>query len=67
MEYPQEIVYKDGNKVAFLYYATKQDALQASKIAIQKASYKASQGYDFGFNIPGTISKVGKYFEVIIP
>ena len=74
MEYPQEpadmpepISSREGCKVGWRTYSTEQEAEKASAYWRKLASYKWSQGYDFGYQVPGAIRKVENGFEVTIP
>jgi hypothetical protein len=51
------------------YYDKKADANKASKIAIKQGAYKASQGYDFGYQSVGSInfSESDKMYVVVLP
>jgi hypothetical protein len=56
-EYPEPIDLTCGCKVSWRRYATKQQAEEASKVAAEERSYQLEQGYDFGYQWPGDISK----------
>jgi hypothetical protein len=71
MEYPKAITSRSGNKVGWLYYKTKKDAIAASKLAVIEAEHKSALGYDFGYLWPGSIRQTfvdgKKLWEVVIP
>lgn len=74
MEYPKEpanmpksVDTRVGCKVAWETYATEEEAAIASDYWRKLAIYKAIQGYDFGYCVPGEIRKVDKGFEVTTP
>jgi hypothetical protein len=72
-KYPPHDESRSGAKVGWLYYKRHADAKAASAIAKSEAEYLARAGYDFGYCMPGTITKVtdgSKYaglWEVCIP
>lgn len=74
MTYPKEQGLRVGIKVAWRYYDSKEDAEKASKAANHNAAIQWEQGYDFGYQVPGSIRLVptdakenaGRY-EVCIP
>ena len=53
--YPPAIRQEGGCKVGWLWYATRDEAEQASKVAVDEANHKAWLGYDFGYCVPGEI------------
>lgn len=70
--YPKSADEYQGCKVGWLYYTNESDAKAASAAAIHNAAIKESQGYDFGFQSPGSIKLVnqGEYaglYSVCIP
>lgn len=52
---PKEVDLRSGCKVSWYYYATKEEAEAAAKIARHNADIDESLGYDFGYCWPGTI------------
>lgn len=74
-KYKQYPKYKDlrvGIKVSWYYYESEDDAKLASEAAKHNAQIQWAQGYDFGYQSPGYITKYkeGPYaglFEVCIP
>lgn len=68
MPYPKEQDFTVGCKVSWYIYDKKEDAEAASKAARNNAIIYAHMGYDFGFQSPGSITKLkdGRY-EVCIP
>jgi hypothetical protein len=47
-----------GNKVGWLYYDTRENAIKAAAVARLEATAKEAQGYDFGYSIPGEVAEV---------
>lgn len=64
---------KAGCKVGWEFYSTYDEALEASKKAKKEAARKFALGFDFGYQVPGAISKLNDHPEygdcwmVIIP
>lgn len=52
--YPARDGYRSGCKVAWHYYRDRATAEEASKAAIHNGVIKAGQGFDFGYNAPGS-------------
>jgi len=48
-----------GCKVGWCYYKDEKVAREAAKIAQHNARIAASEGYDFGYCSPGSVTKVG--------
>ena len=67
-EYPEHTVKREGCKVSWYNFATKQLANKASKVALHNAKIRASQGFDFGYCYPSNITeeKDGTY-TVCVP
>lgn len=66
--YPQEVRYRGGCKVSWLYYKDRATAEIASKVAIKDGVRQAERGYDFGYCSPGSIRETDDgLFEVCIP
>ena len=68
-DYPQPCKVEVGCKVMWYYYDKQSDAKKASKIAIKHGAYKASQGFDFGYQSVGSInfSEPEKMYVVVLP
>lgn len=56
-----------GCKVGWEWYEKKSDAKKVSAWAKKMASYKAAQGYDFGYQSPGVIQKDPDGYAVCVP
>lgn len=68
MQYPQEEDSRCGCKVSWYYYKDRAMAEKAAEAAKHNAILDAQRGYDFGFQSPGTITKMKNgLFEVCIP
>ena len=65
--YPKYDSVKSGNKVSWIYYTSKDKALEASEVAKHNAEIKLAQGYDFGYQAPSSVEEVDGRFEVCIP
>lgn len=66
--YPENYISREnGCKVGWLTYATLDLAEECSKIAKENATYLSSKGYDYGFQVPGSITKVETGWMVVIP
>lgn len=55
--YPQPVRQQVGAKVSWMTFDTHEKAMQASVTAEQIASTKWMRGFDFGYQIPGRITK----------
>lgn len=66
-EYPRPLKINSGCKVSWYSYATLEEAKECSEAAISNARIKSYQGYDFGYQCPGDISKSDNGWEVCIP
>lgn len=68
LPYPKEDDSRCGCKVSWYIYKDRAAAEEAAKAAKHNARIDAARGYDFGFQSPGSISKLedGR-FEVCIP
>lgn len=55
--YPQPLRQQTGAKVSWMTFDTHEKAMQASLTAEQIAASQWMQGYDFGYQIPGRITK----------
>lgn len=68
MKYPPgEVAIRTGCKVSWRTYATKAEAERCAKAARHNAVDLAAMGYDFGYQMPGSISKVTLGYEVVLP
>lgn len=70
--YPAAQGSREGCKVGWLFFENKETAYEAAEIAKQEAIRKGDLGYDFGYQVPGSVSvmRAGQYegmFEVCIP
>jgi hypothetical protein len=65
--YPKYDDSRSGNKVGWLYYTSKDKALEASGVAKHNAEIRWAEGFDFGYQSPGSIREVDGRFEVCIP
>jgi hypothetical protein len=54
-DYPEPQETRIGIKVRWYYYTTKEDAEKAAEIAKREAAVRWEQGYDFGYQSPGSI------------
>lgn len=66
-DYPEPVKIDSGCKVGWMYYSDLADAEACSKLARLEAGRKESDGYDFGYQVPGQIQKVDNLFMVTIP
>lgn len=68
MGYPEADDLRVGCKVSWRIYGDRKDAEECAKAARHNADIKASQGYDFGWCMPGSIDKLDDgRFEVCLP
>jgi hypothetical protein len=58
---------RHGCKVGWNTYATEAEAKAAAEWAKVEEQRKAELGYDFGYQSPGSISKVPRGWEVVMP
>jgi len=66
-DYPPAQSQRSGCKVGWLCYDSHDDAVKASRVAVEEAKHMANLGYDFGYQVPGSIRKIGDRHEVVIP
>ena len=67
-QYPEgEINIRNGCKVGWLTFPTEELASECSKSAIYNAEILRSKGYDFGYVVPGSVTKIENGWEVVIP
>ena len=72
-DYPVPDDTRSGCKVSWYYYSNADDAQKASQIAEATAKRLESQGFDWGFQVPGTVNRLGEgsvhpgMWEVCIP
>jgi hypothetical protein len=64
---PKALRERVGCKVEWRVYAAENDARIAAKIATLWAEEKERQGYGFGLQCPGSITKVADGWEVCFP
>ena len=57
-DYPAPQDRRIGIKVRWFYYAEEEDAKKAAEVARREAPVREAQGYDFGYQSPGSITKV---------
>jgi len=67
--YPSEdlIGQRGGIKVSWLLYSSEEGANACSPVAYSEGLRWASEGYDFGYQCPGSVRKVADGWEVVIP
>lgn len=65
--YPKPASMRSGCKVSWYTYSAKAAAYSASLIARDNAKILEAQGYDFGYQSPGSVAKVKDGYEVVIP
>lgn len=65
--YPPYLRTESGNKVGWHFYATLAEAKVAARVAEREASRLEALGYDWGYQTPGRIEKIGDEFKVTIP
>jgi hypothetical protein len=54
---PEPVSYEVGSKIVWNHYATEEEAKIASAyFGGPHAQYRLSQGFDFGYQVPGTIT-----------
>lgn len=56
--YPKPLKQESGCKVGWMFYATREEAEECSRIAQEEAAHKSNIGYDFGWSWPGSIEKM---------
>jgi hypothetical protein len=67
-QYPEgEIARRNGCKVGWLTFPTKELASKCSESAIYNAEILRNKGYDFGYVVPGSVTKIENGWEVVIP
>ena len=68
MQYPPCQASRCGIKVGWRSYADKTDADKCAEAARHNAEIDRADGFDFGYNAPGSISQTDDgLFEVCIP
>jgi hypothetical protein len=68
MEYPSADDYRSGIKVGWRTYKTREEADRCATAAKHNAIIDRAAGYDFGYNMPGTVEATADgRFEVCIP
>jgi len=55
MKYPNPVATRNGHKVSWNYYRTKDEAEECAKAAYHNSFIAESEGYDFGYCSPGSI------------
>ena len=67
-DYPKPVEQQGGCKVSWFYYKTREEAEQASLVAVAEGEYRWNLGFDFGFQVPGYIRECSDgTFSVTIP
>jgi len=66
-DYPNPDNIRNGSKVSWYLYANIEDAERAAVLARQEAAGLRERGYDFGYQMPGSIKKIDEVYEVTIP
>ncbi len=61
------VAQRSGNKVGWATFATKEEAERVAAWATVEAEIKARQGFDFGYQCPGSIREVAGGYEVCLP
>jgi hypothetical protein len=56
-QFPPPVFKRVGAKVSWYYYDTHEAACHASIVAEQRAARMWMDGYDFGYQIPGRVTK----------
>jgi hypothetical protein len=64
---PPPVSTRSGCKVGWNTYATLEDAEACSRWAQEQAKHMAEQGYDFGWQVPGSVRPCDGGWEVVIP
>lgn len=73
LPFPPHAEYRGGAKVSWRYYATQAEADTCAAAAKHNARIMESQGYDWGYQSPGSIAGPGRQnfhpelFEVCCP
>lgn len=64
---PAPVRTESGCKVGWNFYSNIEDAERCSCWAQEEAKFRASRGYDFGYQNPGRVEPVADGFRVTIP
>jgi hypothetical protein len=56
-QFPPPVFKRVGAKVSWYYYDTHEAACHASVVAERRAARMWMDGYDFGYQIPGRVTK----------
>ena len=69
LPYPEPIGTKCGCKVSWNFYTDVEKAEECAKAATHNAEIDAAQGYDFGYQMPGSIdyNPTLKQYRVCLP
>lgn len=54
---------QSGCKVGWAYYSTEAEATERSKVESERRDRKFEQGYDFGYQWPGTVEHLKGHHE----
>jgi len=66
--YPVPVSTRAGSKVGWYTYNTHKEALHASVVAEEVAARMWMEGYDFGYQIPGRVTKNSDgTYTVVVP
>ena len=60
---PKHAALRVGIKVTWLYFKTEEEAKAAAIIANHNAKVAMWEGYDFGYQSPGTIRKMDAHYD----
>jgi hypothetical protein len=60
LDMPKAVEARVGIKVCWYYYKTEEEAIAASEVAKHNARIDEAAGYDFGYQMPGSILKPGQ-------
>jgi hypothetical protein len=63
LSYPEADEYRSGCKVSWNYYRDEARAKEAAIAARHNAKLQMAQGYDFGYQCPGNITKMRSNFD----
>jgi len=67
--YPEKdmVAYRNGIKVGWLLYSSKEGAEAASVKAVEDGRKRLAEGYDFGYQSVGSVTEVADGWQVVIP
>lgn len=69
IDYPEDnfVSERSGFKVGWRTYSVEESAKECAYAAAINAILKEREGFDFGYHIPSTVTKVDAGWEVVIP